>query len=54
MHWILVAGSGKHDAGFLLRVEGTQLDLSSFRRDLDLRLPFLPLLVVVDPLEPRG
>ena len=27
MRWILVAGSGIHDACFLLRVEGTQLDL---------------------------
>ena len=52
MHWILAAGSGKHDACFLLRVEGTQADLSSFGRDKDLRPPLLPFLV--GSLEARG
>ena len=51
--WVfVVAGSGKHAAGFLLRVEGTQPDQSSFGWDADLRLPFLPFFV--DSLEPRG
>ena len=50
--WVLVAGSGIHDACFLLRVEFTQPDLSSFGRDADLRPPFLPTLV--DSLESRG
>ena len=49
-HGILVAGSGIHDACFLLRVEGTQLDQSSFGRDADLRHPIL--LILVDSLEP--
>ena len=52
LRWILVAGSGIHDACFLLRVEGTQLEMSSFGRDADLRSPFLPILVFVDSLEP--
>ena len=52
MHWILVAGSGKHDACFLLRVEGTQIDKSFFGRDADPRHPFLTVLL--DSLEPRG
>ena len=42
---ILAAGSGIHDACFLLRVEGTQVDPSFYGRDADLRLPFLPTLV---------
>ena len=49
--WILVAGSGKHDGCFLLRVEATQGDLSSFGRDPDLRLP--ALLILEDSLELR-
>ena len=47
---ILVTGSGKHDACFLLRVEGTQVNLASSGRDVDIRLPFLPALG--DSLEP--